>query len=408
MKNNIILLRFKTFFSDKITSLILLITVILFLVIINNLAFHAGDRSSIPIGVLDLDQSNSSKELIESLKKVPSFYVYQEREKELKKKILKNEIKAYFILNSGYEKMIQAGKTDGLIVMNYLEEDESAKVLSDIVAGEMLYRICQYKSFNRYNSLGKSIRNAKEAASFVKLNAIDYLEYADAFLTSPDFDFDFDTKLVQVGSPDKETEISNSVLYLEAVWGITAILLSFLVMILLLGLVLDKELGVFKRTKVALIKPYLLNLSHFITTFVLITVLALLLCISLFKQIPDFTLAKTIRAFLLTEFYGAVMILWFGLLGKMVNTAGKYQIIGTASIFIFGFLGFLPLISGFLNEEILNITKFIPNCWFINEFTDIILNTKLENNLNNSYFICITTACGLLVLHGIINKRQFS
>jgi ABC-2 type transport system permease protein len=407
MRSNLILLRFKAFFSDKVTALIFFITVIFLMLIINNLTFHAEDRSSIPVGILDLDQSGSSKQLIEDLKKVPSLYVYQGREKDLREKMLKNEIKAYFILNPGYEKMIQAGKTHKLIVMKYLRGDQSAKILSDIVAGEMMYKICQYKSFNKYSSLGQKAGNGDENR-FVKLTDKDYLDYTDAYLTSPDFDFAFDIKMVQVANPDTDNHIPNSVLYLKAVWGITAILLSFLVMVMLSGLVSENESGIRRRVKVAQIKPYMLDLSYFGVAFTVIALVGGALCFSLLKQIPDFSLMQDIRAFLLTLLFGTVMILWFGFLGKMAGTTGKYQIIGTGCVLIFGLFGFLPMILGLLKAGNLIIAKFTPNSWFIDEFTDIILNTNLENSLMNPYFKYVAAACGLLVLHGIINKRQFS
>lgn len=404
MKNNLFLLRFKAMFADKITCMIMLITVLIFLILINSLSFHAGDRSSIPVGILDLDQSSSTKELIKNLQKVPSLYVYEGTEKELRALMQKNEIKAYFILNSGYEDRIRAGKTDELIAMNYLEGDESAKILSDIVAGEMLYKICQYKGFRRYASL----KQQDGGNTFGRLTAEEYMDYTDLFLSMQEFDFAFDIKMIQISEPDRDKEIPNSILYLEAVWGITAMLFSFLSMVMTAGMVFEKEQGIRQRTKIALLKPYTLDFSHFGPAFSVLSLLAVLICLSLSRQIPDFIPAQAVRIFLVTELFAVVMVLWFGLLAKLAGTTGKYQTIGIASVLIFGFFGFVPLIEGFLGKNILNISKFMPNCWFIKEFTDIILNTNLKNILINSYSYFLLTICGLFVLHGLINKRQYS
>lgn len=403
MKNNLFVLRLKALFADKITCMILLITVLIFLLIINSLSFHAGDRSSIPVGILDLDQSSSTKELVKNLQEVPSLYVYEGTEKELRELLQKNEIKAYFILHSGYEDRIRAGKTDGLIAMNFMEGDESAKILSDIVAGEMLYKLCQYKGFRRYASLKQGGGN-----TFGQLTADEYLDYTDRFLSMQEFDFAFDIKMIQISDPDRDEEIPNSILYLEAVWGITAMLLSFLAMVMTAGMVFEKEQGIRQRTKIALVKPYVLDFSHFGTAFSILSLLAVLICLSLSRQIPNFIPTQAVRIFLLTELFAVVMVLWFGLLAKLADTTGKYQTMGIVSVLIFGFFGFVPLIAGFLAKDILNISKFIPNCWFIKEFTDIILNTNLKNISNNSYPDFMITACGLFVLHGLINKRQYS
>lgn len=412
MKNNLFVLRFKTLIADKITGIILAITVLIFLILINSLSFHAGDRSSIPVGILDLDQSSSTKELVRNLQKAPSLYVYEGTEKELRTLLQKNEINAYFILNSGYETMIKAGKTDELIAMHYLEGDESAKILSDIVAGEMLYKICQYKGFRRYAALEHGNDGSKDKAgsenSLGRLTADEYMDYTDLFLSMQEFDFAFDIKMVQLSDPDREAEIPNSILYLEAVWGIVAMLLSFLAMVMTSGMVFEKEQGIRQRSKIALIKLYTLDLSHFFVSFSILSLLGVLICLSLSRQIPDFTSVQAVRIFLLTELFAVVMVLWYGLLGKLADTTGKYQMIGIVSVLIFGFFGFIPLIAGFLTKDILNISKFIPNCWFIKEFTDIILNTNLKNISNNSYTNFLIMVCGLFVLHGLINKRQYS
>ncbi len=411
MKNNLFVLRFKALFADKITCMILLITVFIFLIIINSLSFHADDRSSIPVGILDLDQSSSTKELVKNLQKVSSLYVYEGTEKELRELLQKNEIKAYFILNSGYEDMIRAGKTNGLIAIKYLEGDESAKILSDIVTGEMLYKICQYKGFRRYASLeqqdGGKDKTGREN-TFRRLTAEEYMDYTDLFLQMQEFDFAFDIKMIQISDPDRDEDIPNSILYLEAVWGITAMLLSFLAMVMTAGMVFEKELGIRKRAKIALIKPFALDFSHFGAVFSILSLLAVLICLSLSRQIPNFIPAQAGRIFLLIELFAVVMVLWFGLLAKLAGTTGKYQTIGIVSVLIFGFFGFVPLIAGFLAKDILNISKFIPNCWFIKEFTDIILNTNLKNISNNSYPDFMIAVCGLFVLHGLINKRQYS
>jgi hypothetical protein len=208
-----------------------------------------------------------------------------------------------------------------------------------------------------------------------------------------EFDFAFDIKMIQISDPNRDEEIPNSILYLEAVWGITAMLLSFLAMVMTAGMVFEKEQGIRQRAKIALVKPYVLDFSHFGAVFSILSLLAVLICLSLSRQIPNFIPAQAVRIFLLTEMFAVVMVLWFGLLAKLAGTTGKYQTMGIVSVLIFGFFGFVP---------------FIPNCWFIKEFTDIILNTNLKNISNNSYPDFMITACGLFVLHGLINKRQYS
>jgi ABC-2 type transport system permease protein len=378
------------------------VSVISFLIVINNLSFHAKERSSVPVGIINLDQSKSAKDLVEAIKKVPALYVYEGEESELKNLLYKEEIRAYFILKEGYEKSIRIGKTNELVTMYYLEGDESAKILSDMIAGEMLYKICLYKGYNLYKTLPFTDGTTKR-----ELTEQEYTGYTDSLLTTPEFDFAFDIRIVNSNNEDLAGKIDNSILYLQAVWGIAAMLFSFMAMLMTAVTVYEKEQGIRQRVKIALNKHYYMDLSHFTVTFCLLSILALLLSLSLFFQVPELGLSGALRSFFLSELYSAVMILWFLLLGNLTVRTVRYQFLGVFSVLIFGLLGFFSLAAGFFDNKLLNISKIIPNCWFIKEFTVIILNTNLEDLPYISYIKFIITACGLLIINGFISKRQY-
>lgn len=409
MKNNLYILRIKALFSDKMTCITLLFSILVYMVLINNLSLHADKRSSIPIGVVNNDHSTSADELLDHINSIPAFYVYEDRESGLNELLLKEEIKAYFVINEGYEGLIKKGKTDGLIDMYYLEGDSSAKLLSDIVAGEMLYRICLYKGLRLYDSLntveGEKSRGPKD--SWDKLSEKEYMDYTNSLMTNPYFDFAFDIRMIQMNGSVREETVPNSILYMEAVWGITAMLISFIVMIMTAGIVVEKELGINKRIKIALKTPFYLDFSHFLVLFTILSTLSFILCISIGRQIIGITFMGILRIFLSAELYLAVMILWFMLLAKFAVSTGKYQFLGIVSILVPGFFGFAPLLAGFMENNILKISKFIPNCWFIKELTDIILNTNSKNIWFNLDYKFIIAACVLFVIHVIINKKQY-
>ncbi|WFR59842.1 ABC transporter permease [Anaerocolumna sp. AGMB13025] len=410
MKNNLFLIRLKTIFDHKLTSILMVVSVISFLFVINTLSFHAKERSSVPVGIVNLDTSQSADDVVEAIKKVPAFYVYEGKEKELKDLLYKEEIRAYFIIREGYEKSIRNGKTDELITMYYLEGDESAKILSDLIAGEMLYKICLYKGYNLYKALpfgSKSLGASGSLNRKEELSEQEYMEYANSLLTSPDFDFAFDIRMVDSSNQDSAGSIGNSILYLQAVWGITAMLLSFMAMLLTAVTVYEKEQGIRQRVKITLNKHYYMDVNHFTVTFCLLSIITLLLSLGLFFQVPGLGLAGACKIFFLSELFLAVMILWFLLLGNLTVRTVRYQLLGVFSVLIFGFLGFFSLAAGFFDNKLLNISKIIPNCWFIKEFTVIILNTNLENIPYISYIKFIITACGLLVVNGFISKRQY-
>ncbi len=401
----------KAIFSDKLTWIIMILSSLIFLLIINNLSINAGERSSIPIGVLNLDRSESADELIGNIKEIPALYLYEASENELKELLFKEEIRAYFVIKKGYEKSIQAGNTDELITMHYLEADQSAKILSDIIAGEMLYKICLYKGYNLYHSLPEKDFYKSDSSSDARINNSlteeEYMTYTESLTAMPDFDFAFDIKMINVTNKNNECKIENSILYLQAIWGIVAMLLSFTAMLMTAGGVLEKEMGILSRVKLSLMRSFSMDLSHFGAAFTVQSILAFFLCFLINGKLGNLSLSQVSLLFLSLEMFSAVMILWFLFLGKLSSGTGRYQLIGIISILVFGITGFLYLMTGFIDNKLLNITKIIPNCWFIEEFTDIILNKNLQDMPFISYIKFIMTACGLLIINSLISKRQY-
>jgi hypothetical protein len=100
------------------------------------------------------------------------------------------------------------------------------------------------------------------------------------------------------------------------------------------------------------------------------------------------------------------MGLWFVLLGKVIRKVGKYQYIGAFSILLFGFIGLFYIIEGFVNSKLLNISKFAPNNWFIEGFTDIILNGSLQDIPYTAHCKLTIAAIVLFIINGMIVQRQ--
>ncbi|WMJ87907.1 ABC transporter permease [Anaerocolumna sp. MB42-C2] len=408
MKNNLYTLRIKAILNDKLTCGILMISLLLFLYIINNFSIHAEERSSIPIGILNLDQSESSKDLIMDLRKVPSFYVYEGSKEYLNGLLLKEQIRAYLIIHKEYEKSIQIGKTEDLITMYYSAGDETAKILSDIIAGEMLYKICLYKGYNKYQFLPwKDYSSQLTLKQNKMLTWNDYNAYANSLMNSPDFDFGFNISMINTDNRNNGSKIDNSILYQQVIWGIIAMLLGFTAMLMSLGAVLEIESGIRNKAGISLLGPFSLDLSYFTAAFTLQSIFCIVLLASLAGKFGNLTIKQVLLLFLLLELFSGVMILWFLLIGKLSERAGRFQLISIICILLFGLLGFLSITAGFLGNELLNISKIIPNSWFIDEFTAIILNKNLQGITNISYIKFIITACGLLIINRLLSKKQY-
>ncbi len=372
--NNLYVFRMKAIFRDKLTCIIIVLSVLVFLFIVNQLSLNARERSSIPIGLLNSDQSESANQLAGDIKEIPAFYVYEGTEKELKGLLYKEQIHAFFVIEEGYEKWIQTGKTDELITMYYLADNKTVKILSDIFAGEMLYKICLYKGYNLYHSLPEPENGGTAGSNRNKgYSENEYMDYAKSLTALSDFDFAFDISMINVENQGTQTKLDNSVIYLQVIWGILGMLLSFMAMLMTAGIVLEKEAGMAGRIKISLLRPFFIDLSHLGAALTVQGFLAILLCIILGRKLPDFTFRQGGALFLSMMLFSLVMGLWFLFLGKFISRPGIYQLIGIFSILLFGLLGFLDLTAELMDIKLLNISKIIPNCWFIDEFTDIIL-----------------------------------
>lgn len=394
--------RLKLIIQDKQNCVILIFTFLIFLLVMNSLSFGAANRSSIPVGILNLDDSISANQLVEDLKEVPSLYIYEEERQKLDNLLYEEQISTIFVIEAGYEKSLQSGITKNLIMMYYLKDNENVKIISDIFAGEMLYNICLNKGYRLYNKLPMEGIDRSEI-----LSKQEYFEYAQGLMDSADFDFTFDIAMVnQEGKKTENQLLSNSVIYQQIIWGILGMLLSFLSMILATSIVLEYESGLNKRIGISLLKSAMIDRSHLTVMLTISSIISLPLCVIIGNKVSTFTVRQGIGLCLLITLYSTVVGLWFILLAKIIRKVVKYQYIGVLSIAIFGILGFVNLIAGFLNSNLLNISKIVPNSWFIQGFTDIILNDTLQEMPYTSYGVLLIMAMLMVLINKLYGDRQ--
>ena len=411
--NNIYLIRMKLIFQDKMTCIVMLVTLLLFLFIMNSLSLGAQEKSSIPIGLINLDHTESAEQLAENVRQVPALFVYEGDKTSLMKLLYEEQINSIFVINEGYEESIQRGKSNKLITMYYLEDNKTAKIISDIIAGEMLFKISLYKGFNLYKSL--PVNKNKNDNSDSEIGELDskrytedeYLNYAQKLLESSDYNFSFDITLVNVEKNEEVgKKIDNSMLYQQIIWAILGMLLSFVAMFMVTGIVLDKEMGLDKRIRISSLRIRTVDYSHLFAILTVLSIYSLLLCILVGSKLKEFTLWQGGSLYLLLLLFSLCLALWFILLGKVIRQVGRYQYIGSFSILLFGFIGFFYLVKSFVNSELLNISYFIPNSWFIQGFTDIILNTSLQDIPYTAHKNLAIIGLCLFILNGLIGRRQ--
>ena len=387
----IFLFRMKLILKDKTTAMVLVISVILFAILIRSLSTSAEDQSSLPVGIVDYDNSKCSKDLVSALKEVTTLRMIEENAPKLQELLLDEMITSIFIIEKGYEERLKSGDLKDMITMYYKKENKSASIISEIVAGEMIYPVSYYKGYRYYEQT--PFEGSKQTAS-------QYESYMRNFVGNRgDFDFAFDMIYTnQEKIVVAEQQISNSVLYNQFIIGILGIFIAFLAMFLLSGTVREKEMGVVIRQRISrfnILKSDLGNLGALLITEGLIALP--------FTSLVMFELkSKDIRlwasAYILILLNALVLGGAMLLIAKMINRMLLYQVFCSVLILLTGGLGFYHLLTGFYQGFADNLIKIIPNSWFIKGFTDIIIYGSEGGYFKDGHLVLLSMAVILFVL----------
>ncbi len=147
------LLRLKLLFKDRTAGICYLVASVVILVVILGLNIHAEERSSLPIGLVNEDAGEKSAELAEKIRTSESLYVYEDEFDPLYDLLLDGYINCIFVIKKGYEKSVTDGDPSEVLGIYAAEDDKISTVISDIVAGCMMYEVCLDKAYKRYLNL---------------------------------------------------------------------------------------------------------------------------------------------------------------------------------------------------------------------------------------------------------------
>ena len=399
----ILLLRIKLIRKDIIMMGLLLLSIALFAFMLRSLTVSSEELSSLPIGIVDKDHSNSSKELILGLQKVETLRIIEADEKELNKQLLDEMITSYFIIEKGYEDNLKAGNLKDILTMNYKEDNKSVSIISDIVAGEMIYPISLFKSFHYYEKLVPEEQ---------RLSLEQYQAYMQELVeTSTDFDFGFQINYNNPLKDIKESEtITNGVIYRQFIFGILGLIMAFLAMFILSQTIKEKENGLETRLNISRMNVLIRDTGNICALLIceggLSLVFTVLIGIHLKIKDPGLWLSAYTLLLLNAIISGTVMLLISKLIRRMVT----YQIVCTLLIIVTSGLGFYQLLTGFYQGFVDKLVNFIPNSWFIKGFTDIIIYGNHQGYWKEGHkvllWIVVILLC-LIIAIDLVQGRAF-
>jgi hypothetical protein len=378
----------KLIIKDKLTIIVLLLSIVIFAIVIQSLSASAEELSALPIGVIDNDQSDSSRSLIQGLNQVETLRMVQGNEIWLKKQLLDEMIISYIVINQGYEERIRAGNAKEIITLYYKKDNKAVSILSDIIAGEMIYPISLQKSLAYYERLPHSGN---------KRSAEQYQSYMDDLLVnSQDIDFAFQ---INYTNPKQQTSgmkpITNALLYNQFIIGILGMMIAFIAMFLMSQTVREKEMGVEVRLRVTGMNLFVRDVGNQLAIIIVEGFLALLYATQIAIQLnmKDWRMWLSIFILICCNSLALGVLMLF--ITKVLQRIQYYQILASVLILVSGGLGFYQLISGFYSGNTQNIIKIIPNSWFIQGFTDIILYGNTQGYFNRGHL-------GLIMISGFL------
>lgn len=126
---------------------------LLFSLMVNRIFTKSSLYDSIPIGIIDQDKSLLSQHIIEEVKSNPSILLETIEENEIERYISREKVQAVYIFKQGFQERIESGKYDDIISVYAVPGSITAMGISDIVAGEIMPFICEYKVINAAEKL---------------------------------------------------------------------------------------------------------------------------------------------------------------------------------------------------------------------------------------------------------------
>lgn len=340
---NFFWLRLKTLFSDKISMICYALSVAVIVAILFGLNMHAGERSSLPIGLIDNDKSAMSSKLFERISDNSAVYVYEGSFDELYELMTDGYVNCIFVIDEGYSDKVLKGMSARLITVYAAEDNKISTVLQDVVAGAMMDDICLSKAYIAYSK-------ADGVDKDNMFTYADYSDYVDKERLDESYAFSFDLSFEDgVNISKTSADINNSMMYQQMI----ALMLAMLIMIVVFSAynvsMQEKEAGITKRLNVSQMSKALIYLEENLAATVFS--LPLLILVSFLFGTEKFFMLLAVNL-VFTVFVSLV----FSALVRITPSAFLYRFVGTAVVLILSVMGFVSIFEGLLGIDIFKAT----------------------------------------------------
>lgn len=360
---------------------------------------EAGIR--VPIAVVDLDESVSSKLVLDNIMNNESLECIVTEKNEAVTLLKKEKVQGAYILKKGFENKIINNKSNEIIDVYYLPGNKAAPVITDIIAGEIIPLICINKASNavekyyiKNNYNGKS--NIKEDTKDLIFKKIKEKKY--------ELPINISVRLPN-DKENKDLELTQSVVFKQWILGMFLVFLSLYLVFNCSSIINERKSNLKKRI-ISSGCTYLEIVLGDLFGLVILGMLLNILQAVLFYLIMDMRIINIMYLFVVNLFFTYCIASILLCLTKFFKNTVSFQ------SFMPMFILFIGLIGGcFFNLEILpeyikKISVFMPTYWAHEALSRLVLYHSGFNSILRNILVLFVYGTIFLVINYIMSLRN--
>ena len=369
----IVKLRIKLLCSSKRLIGLFIVFLMLTGLIMNSYDEVAIEKSSIPIGIIDLDNTSMTKDIIEEIDNSEIIRIISGDKEELFNKLQKNEIFSLFIYEKGFTDKVLSLDTDEVIIDYYPSNNMVTKVVSDVVLAGMLDEICYTYCYKSY------YKNTKLYTH--KYTPEQYKEYIYNLYKNEDKTLSFRFNIMDNNTTKDDSLFDTVLLYKEIVFAICMIISIIVTMMSGNILINDNVIKANDRFAISEMKPSSVIIGDFLSMTIVGFIFSLCtVCIQVYTYNMD-SITQIGKFMLLILAFECTISMIYILIAKMVEDYVAYQLVGSIAVLCIGVFGALYMLGFLINDDIKNVAMYTPLGLLINGYKNLITSVSILQNI---------------------------
>ncbi|MCT4597919.1 MAG: ABC transporter permease [Vallitalea sp.] len=364
---NIVKNRLKILYKSKIIVVLSIIMISLFMFLAGALFESAEESSKIPIGVVNEDKTDLSKNIISSLYDDNIINLIEIDKDRAFSKLKKGQLEAVYILKKGLKENIINEDYEEIIDVYYIQGSTIARFIGDIFAEKVLRDVCLIKSL----SLLERAINNNEIDNKDDL-ILDARRYANTIANYSNHQYYIKVDYVTSNNDSINVEnLENSIIYKKMILGIMISFISFYLLFASISIVKDKETFVFRRINISTTKCSIIIIGDFISLVISGSVISLAFSVlnSIYGNNHLYIFTNTFIILVFFVICISSIIIFFT---NMIDKVSAYVMLFTILILIMGIVSGSFFSIDLLGESSRILAMLTPNYWTLNALTDII------------------------------------